>query len=183
MSEPSSLYAKIHITKENLEKFMNSFPTQPPRYKDWQSWFNTKKMYGDGIIDEKELQQMNFPSTAIVKKIIEETQSDELPGFTPSEYDEEKGIWHLLIPFFRENYFEMIPILSLLRGVQQFKEKNEEDFIIVYSHFWDSGVDAYIKFALSESLFVEEVNEIDLQLAMDYVTNKFKNNNFNVDDV
>lgn len=45
MSEPNSLYVKIKITKEKLERFFHgkTLPQSPD--ENWSAWLDTRKMY------------------------------------------------------------------------------------------------------------------------------------------
>ena len=45
MSELSSLFCKVKITKSQLEIFLNSAPEKPTLNDNWQKWWDSREMY------------------------------------------------------------------------------------------------------------------------------------------
>lgn len=177
MSEPNSLFVKVHITKDNFDKFLKSKPTTPKLNNDWIEWWNSRKMYGKTELQEKDLYcYEDLTNESIINDWI---NIKETLSF--SDYDVENEIWHFGIILFSENYGNMIPGLAFIKSVSEFKTECEEDFAIVYNFFWgEDDVCAYINYQNKEGLFDSKIqNKSDINLETmkyteEYLDKKFK---------
>lgn len=176
MSELNSLFAKIHISKENFNAFMNAKPTEPKLDNNWLAWWDSKEMYSKTELQEGSVYCYQDPSNEVLINGWKETKQT----YTFSDYDLKNEIWHFGIIMFSENYSEMIPGLAFIKSDAEFKQENESDFAIVYSYFWgDEGCNAYINYENGKGLFntqiqnKSDVNSEILQYAEDYLTKKW----------
>lgn len=177
MSELNSLFAQIHITKNNFETFLKAKPTEPKLDENWVQWWNSKEMYNKSELQEKDMRCYEEPTNElIINGWIEAKES-----LTFSDYDAKNEIWHFGIIMFSENYFEMIPGLAFLKSVAEFKNENTGDFSIVYNYFWgDEDVSAFINYENGKGLFdnkvqsKSDVNNQSLKYTDAYLTKKFE---------
>lgn len=170
MSEQSSLYAKIKIKKENYEAFLKSKLAVTKDQTGWGDWWNGLEMYGEPNIEDNLVTYHDENIAAFIQSWLE--MEDTLPF---SDYDAETETWHFGLVMFTDNYAEMIPCLGALRGVSEFKEADESDFVIIFPYFWESSnnCNAYLKFTAEGSVFVKEVTEVDITEARAYLDKKW----------
>jgi len=176
MSEPNSLFAKIHITKDNFDAFLKTQPAHPKLHTNWLEWWNSKKMYGKTDLQEKDIYCYDkLTNASIIQAWIETKES-----LTFSDYDNENGIWYFGIIMFAENYFDMIPGLAFVKSVSEFKDTNEDDFAIIYSYFWGSNdIHAYVCYENGHGLFdtnIQHKTDIDsyaLKHMEEYLSKKY----------
>lgn len=176
MSELNSLYAKIHIKKENFDAFLHAKPTQSILDKNWVEWWNSRGMYGNNELTQDHLNTSPLPTNG---DIINDWKDYE-QSLTFSDYDIENEMWHFSIILFSENYGEMLSMLSFIKSVSEFKEENENDFAIVYDYFWGNDlVMAYIIYKEKQGLFSsavqskEDLNPAVLACADAYLLKKW----------
>ena len=177
MSEPNSLFAKIHISKDKFDAFLKAKPKQPKLNDNWLEWWNSKEMYNKSELQEKNLYCFEEPTNElIINGWIEAKET-----LTFSEYNLENEIWHFGIIMFSENYFEMIPELAFLKSIDEFKNEDENDFTIVYNYFWgDEDVNAFINYKNGKALFNNKIlskSDVDIQsmkYTEEYLTKKYE---------
>lgn len=175
MSEPSSLFARMSISKENLEAFLSSAPKKPYLNNSWINWWNSRQMVSPRPLTPEDLYAYKDVSN---KAILEGWQEEKNTG-TFYDYDEATQTLNLGIIFFSENFGEMIPMLALLFDLADYKNDNPDDFAIVYPYFWgDQQLDAWISFYGKNALLDNELKKIGdvdvrkLRYAEDYLTQK-----------
>ena len=176
MSEPNSLFAKIHITKDNFDTFLNSKPMTPKLDNNWLEWWDSKEMYGKTELQEKNMYCYEDANNGEIINGWKEARE----SLTFSDYDAENEIWHFGIIMFSENYLEMIPGLAFIKSVSEFKNENKEDFAIIYSYFWgDNDINAYICYENGFGLFntkiqsKADIHSETLKDMEEYLTKKF----------
>lgn len=158
MSEPSSLYAKIHISKEGRDKFLESHINNPSYYEDWLLWLNNKE-YSGSAITETTLGQVAYNSS-LSGQYIQEWMSNP-SAFSYELYDESSEIWLLSMYEFSENYLEYISFLNVLRGVDRFVDREGEGYILVHSYVWgDTDSDALVHVSKGNSNIVNTIKDI-----------------------
>ena len=154
MSEPNSLFAKIHITKDNFDNFQKSKPMTPKLDNNWLEWWNSKEMYNKTDLQEKNLYCYDEPTNDSIINGWKEAKH----SLTFSDYDLENEIWHFGIIMFSQNYTEMIPGLAFIKSIAEFKNENKEDFAIVYNYFGgDEDVCAYVNYENGKGLFDKKI--------------------------
>ena len=165
MSEPSSLYMRVKLTEKNLNTFKNSPLVAPNHYPDWRPWLSTKKFYGE--ITDAEIQGMT-PSIDAERSAVRSVGEylalllqDVYAGPSQSLYDTVSNTWTLCVMGLSENYKDFILALSILRGIEAYKDLAGEDFILIYPYFWkkDPGtfVNAYVTITKDSSQIVNEI--------------------------
>lgn len=176
MSEPNSLFAKIHISKDNFEKFLTSKPQKPKLDNDWLQWWDSKEMYGKSDLQEKNI----FCYEDATNAEIIEGWKEAKESLTFSDYDVENEIWYFGIIMFSENYFEMIPGLAFIKSVSEFKTENKDDFAIIYSYFWGGNdINAFISYENGNGLFnttIQQKSDVDADALKNmeaYLSNKW----------
>lgn len=167
MSEPASLYARFTLSHEQYEAFMNSTPARPASFDDWQAWFDTRPMAGDGKVTPEMLIELNAPSVADVIKVW---RKDTWTGTPPIEYDELRGTLRIAMLQASENYIEMLGLLAPLRGAAAFNDHAADDFVLIFDFIWGGGeIDAYVLLADGASRFGDECTSGHLREAQDYL--------------
>jgi hypothetical protein len=158
MSELSSLFVKIKITKENLENFFTQTPEKSALSDEWMNWWNSRKMYSP-----EKLQNIPFYNTTNNRIIIEELINHKQTG-TVEYFDPASETWILSTVFFSENYYEILPILSWLEKITPFLKEQENGYAMIYDYYWD-GIDvmvyadlAFNSFKLSPITNTSEIN-------------------------
>ena len=157
MSELSSLFSKVKITKTQLENFLKSAPEKPTLNDNWQKWWDSREMYSKMDLTPEYLRSYN-----------DKTNQEVLDGWMEykqamafSDYDEAKEEWQWGLLFFSENYVEMLPMLAFIVSMEKFVTESTENRAIVYPYFWgDSNVDAYIYFENGKAVLSPQVKSI-----------------------
>ncbi|MDQ1167739.1 hypothetical protein [Flavobacterium sp. SORGH_AS_0622] len=164
MSELSSLFSKLKITKAQLENFLKSAPEKPTLNDNWQKWWDSREMYSKMDLTPEYLRYYN-----------EKTNQEVLDGWMEykqamafSDYDEAKEEWQWGLLFFSENYVEMLPMLAFIVSMEKFVTESTENRAIVYPYFWgDSNVDAYIYFENGKAVLSPQVKSTsDVNVAL-----------------
>ena len=193
MSEPSSLYMRVNLTKNQLEAFKNSPLVAPSHYQDWRSWLNTKKFYGQ--ITDAEIQAMN-PATSLARSemrtvgdYVARLLQDAYVGPSQAQYDAPSNTWTLCVMQLSENFKAFILILSILRGIAAYKDLPGEDFILIYPYLWEetpeAHANAYVTITPGSSRLIHEIpgeaiNEANQRLGQ--VMDEFRKS-YNDDDL
>jgi hypothetical protein len=128
MSELSSLFVKLKINKENLERFLSAAVTTPVPDEDWTSWWDNREMYSKSPLKEipKERKATNGEVFGAYLNIAE----------TVSQEKREEGVYYFVSGFFSENYFEILPMLAVLKSAAQYMEPGDEGVAFIYDYFW-----------------------------------------------
>ena len=163
MSEPSSLYARIHISESAKEKFLDSKIADPGKYEDWIGWLKNKSF--SGSITLNDINSIKYPQTVVKDFLNEWLGYSRAFGF--NEYDQEENTWIISMYEFSENYFEYIQFLHVLRSIQDFKDLNENDFILVHSYIWgDTASDTVIQIEKGSSSILRKIPIMYLEEAV-----------------
>ncbi len=166
MSELSSLIAKITISSENLEEFLAAPVATFENQKGWQTWWDSRDMYGKSALTPAMLQPFRKSTN---RDVVDEWLS-YLPSITHSEYDTATQTWYFSSMQFSENYTEMISMLGFLRSIDVYKMLDDSDFVLVFPFIWgDDDAQAYIRFTGNESYFSTSSDSQHLQLAKQYL--------------
>lgn len=175
MSEPSSLFARIHLSKENLASFLAAPPKAPVLNDNWINWWNSRRMYSPSPLGENDV----FAYQATSNKQILDFWVEDPGSGTIYEYDESTQVLDLGILMFSENFSEMIPMLAFILSLEDYKDDNKDDFAIVYPYFWgDTDVQVFITFDGNKGILdttLETTKEVDaekVEYAGDYLNRK-----------
>lgn len=154
MSELSSLFCKIKITKPQLENFLKSAPEKPELNDNWLKWWDSREMYSKMNLTPEYLRAYNDKTNQeILHGWIEYKQAMAF-----SDYDEVKEEWQLGMLFFSENYIEMLPMFSFIISMEKYVSENPENRAIVFPYFWgDTHVHAYIYFEEGKAILSPQI--------------------------
>ncbi|SFW84265.1 hypothetical protein [Chitinophaga sancti] len=131
MSELRSLFVKLNIKKENLDRFLAAALTAPVVDEDWTAWWDSRKMYSKSSLEEipTALQQTNG---AVFESCVNFKDS-----FSQAKL--ENGVFYFISGFFSENFHEILPMLAVLKSAALYMEPGEEGIAIIYDYFWGDG--------------------------------------------
>ena|SRR6218665_3909131 len=143
MSELSSLYCKVKITKSQLEKFLSSSPEKPELNDNWLKWWDSRQMYSKMAMTSKLLYSYeNDKNEGIINEWINDKEAMAF-----SDYNETTEEWHWGMMFFSENYLEMLPMFVFIISLEKYVSESAQNMAIVFPFFWgDNGVHVYIHF-------------------------------------
>lgn len=131
MSELSSLYIKVPISKEQLQKFKKSRPVAPALNSNWTNWWDSREMY-----NKQPLQVVQSYHAESYGQVIEEIIDERFTG-AQETYDEQTKTWYFMVLQFSENYHEIIPMISMLKDLANYLEPNAKGLAILYDFMWD----------------------------------------------
>ena len=167
-SEPASLYARITLTPEQYQAFLQSPPGTAASFNDWQSWFDSKQMYGGGKVNRGELSVAAWPSMEAY-----------LNSMDVHEYDPKTQVLKIGLLLLSENYSDVLIGIYPLRWIAEFRQQDNplasDDFIIVYPFIWGddqnskADVMAYLQFKGNQSEFVNPVTDESLKEASGFL--------------
>lgn len=165
MSELSSLYCKIKITKPELEKFLSSPLVEPQLDQNWLNWWESRKMYSKMELTQNMLRSYGDNSNQEV--INGWIDYPEAVAF--SDYNETTQEWHWGMLFFSENFVEMLPMFAFIISLEKYVIESKENEAIVFPFFWgDDGVNAYLYFENGKAVLspkVQILKDIDSNFA------------------
>src|SRR6218665_4070039 len=102
MSELSSLYCKVKITKSQLEKFLSSSPEKPELNDNWLKWWDSRQMYSKMAMTSKLLYSYeNDKNEGIINDWINDKEAMAFPYYHKKTEERDWGRM-----FFRETYLE-----------------------------------------------------------------------------
>ena len=146
MSEPYALVARITITPENLERWLDS--TVPPAHTwadDWEAWWQFVGPVGGGSWGV--WGDWSGTVRGVVLGLLDERK--DLGGiFSQSWYDEKTNVWRLLALELTENCSQMIEYLTPFRAAAEFSECSDDDYVAFTGCFYDG--DAQYSLALAQ---------------------------------
>lgn len=176
MSELSSLFCKVKITKSQLEKFLNASPEKPELNGNWLKWWDSRQMYSKMALTAELLRSYHDDSNQeILNGWMEYKQAMAF-----SDYDETAEEWHWGMMFFSENYLEMLPMFAFIISLEKYVSESAENMAIVFPFFWgDNGVHVYINFEEGKAILsptvqtTYDVNPEILNYTKEYLNKKW----------
>ncbi len=158
MSELSSLYCKVKITKPQLEKFLNSPLEEPQLNKNWLDFWESRKMYSRSKLTQESLYIYHHENN---QNVIDGWLKYK-DGVVFSDYDETSEEWHWGMIFFSENYNEMLPMFAFIISLEKYVSESTENRAIVFPFFWgDNDVQAYIHFENGNAILSPKVQTLE----------------------
>lgn len=167
MSEPSSLFVHAHITKENLDVFMNSDAKNVGDYHDWLPWFEAEqRVYGDAREVLKNADGRNACPSGYRINLDAEHMS----------YNPDSEIFFVDNLFLGENFEIFLPLVTALRGLESYvKPNSENNFVIIYPYWWgetsqmsEPPYDMYVEFKDGKSWLPEKIDPENVRIASQY---------------
>jgi len=162
MSEPSSAYARVRLSKAAFAAFLASVPARPNQYPDWIAWLATSSY--SGTLTQADIDQMGYDDydrdkISSVGAILDLWLNAPHFSVGESRYDNETQTWTFGNLDGSENYRDFIVFLTILRGVAYFKDLPGEDFILIFPFFWGGPPEAYVLITPGSSRLVAEAPE------------------------
>lgn len=159
MSELSSLFVKLKIKQENLDRFLAAPVTVASIDEDWTSWWDSREMYSKSPLEKI---PAGFQSTngAVFQSLVDDKQ-------TISEEKQEAGVYYFISGFFSENYYEILPMLAVLKSVALYMEEGDEGVAFIYDFFWGGeGVLAHLEIKAKKPVLkkTKQTSEINMEL-------------------
>lgn len=165
MSEPSSLYLRLKISKENLESFFQDAPAKTSADQNWEAWWDSREMYSKSKLTE-------IPAYA------DDTNLDALERWLDDDVEavsadfNEAGEWHYTIMMFSQNYYDILPMLNLLKSIERRLGPDDTGEAIIYDYIWGaSSVMAHIKYEGQQAILQKTKHPKELEAS---VRNKMK---------
>lgn len=164
MSELNSLYVRIKIKKENLERFFQDKPMLAEIDEDWTSWWNSREMYSPSPLTEIPVYS-DFPafSSATNRDVLASFSKDPQTGTHQQQDGHQEGLSFSIL-FFSENYEEILPMLAWLKSIARYMDAGDEGVALIYDFFWGGGsVMALLAFSNQQASLdpASDISEID----------------------
>lgn len=135
MSEPDSLYLRVHLSKQAYERYLESISLDTRDFSDWMDWIGGAKMYGPGLTPDR--------ITEIGRKARKRPMAEEIKSWVGDDqsigrsvYDEATETWRYGVLGFSQNYGEFLEYLPQLRAIDRFKDRPGVDILLVYNFIW-----------------------------------------------
>ncbi len=172
MSEQSSFYARINISKENLASYLKS-PVKPiTEYKEWLEWSSKIDFYGE--ISKSDLLYEQFFNLKTPQEYLSVYLSEKFV-FNLFDYNEEKEQLIIFILQFSDNVMDCIRMMHVIGGIAQYKNTSITDFAVSYDFMF--GLEAtnyleimkeksFIRYGIPESLLVEANTYLSKRIEM-----------------
>ncbi|MCF6404874.1 hypothetical protein L3C95_18385 [Chitinophaga filiformis] len=134
MSQLNSLYVRLKISKDNLERFFQAKPIEAAVDQDWTAWWDSRDMYS-----KEPLSKIYFYEKDTNRDILQITPNDARIG-KDEQMEEGDEYWTFCVVFFSENYTESLAMFTWLRSIAPYMEADGEGVALLYDFFWGSGV-------------------------------------------
>lgn len=164
MSEPSSLYVRLKTSKENLERFFQDAPAKAVADENWQSWWNSRDMYSKSALTEIPAYSDDTNLEALERWLDDGEEIDV-------ELNEE-GEWSYTVLMFSQNYFDILPMLNLLKSIERHLGPDDTGDVLIYDYIWGgTQVMAHISFEGQKATLLPTKHPKELKAS---VRNKMK---------
>ncbi|MFD2940971.1 hypothetical protein [Flavobacterium notoginsengisoli] len=158
MSELSSLYCKVKITKSQLEKFLSSSPEKPELNDNWLKWWDSRQMYSKMALTAELLRSYDDDTNQEVLNSWMEYKK----AMAFSDYNETTEEWHWGMMFFAENYLDILPMASFIISLEKYVIESSENTAIVFPFFWgDKNVLFFIHFEKGKAILSPSTQSTD----------------------
>lgn len=154
MSEPSSVYARVHLSAPALGAFMESLLARPATYADWRGWLDRASFHG--TISDVEIAAMPAGAEPSVRAVIDALCRPVAYEPAREHYDPVTQTWTLAVLQFSENYYDFIDILTIIRAIAAYKDLPGEDVLLIYLYLWGGDPEAYLRIAEGASHFAPQ---------------------------
>jgi hypothetical protein len=166
MSELNSLYVRLKVKKENLERFFQEKPVVAEVDQNWTYWWESREMYSPSLLSDIPV----YPSATnrdVLDSLIKDPQT---AGQEQQEKDQD--IWSFSVVFFSENYFEILPMLAWLKSIAAYLEADDEGVALIYDFFWGGrSVMAHLVFSEQKALLTSTTSTAGIEPAILNVAN------------
>ncbi len=131
MSEPSSLYARVRLSPDAMQRFLKAPIPPVSRFQDWDVIGSHVRSFLDSV---------RYPGAASnedwLKQLADPTEAPA--GWT---YDEAKQEFLCHALRLDESVVEYVAVLNVLRALSDFKDTPGDDYAVIFPSFWTEGID------------------------------------------
>ena len=158
MSEPSQLYARLHLSRSHYEDLLASPFPDPSGDRAVLDWLATAQYYGERYTPATIRERLSGNTT--VGAYIEDLMGPGVMGFpmpSRNEYDDKTETWTLGVLDFSENYDDYLAAVAVFRMAASFKDLPGDDGLLIYGCLWeDDAVSVALRVDMGASEFVAE---------------------------
>lgn len=153
MSELSSLYVRVHLSAPAMQAFEQSAPAHSGRYGDWRPWLDAATFYG--TIGAADIEAIGARLAGLqVRAYLDNLCASRFNGPAESRYDPQAEVWTLAVTQCAENYRDFIEVLSIVRGIADYKDRPGEDLALIFPFLWGGPPEAHLRIAAGASALV-----------------------------
>lgn len=147
MSEPSSLFAKLKMSRRACDAWLNSPIRHVSDYDDWRNMNPSVASNPDDIADSRK-----EPDYMSVLEFLESTA--DYSRYFCCEYDDDDEAYFIADARHARSAAETAACLAALRGAESFKDDDEPSFIYVFPALSGGDPDALLRVSRGSSEFL-----------------------------
>ena len=132
MSELSSVYARVRLSRAALQRFLDALIAPIDRNQDW------------GVLGAQVpslLSMVRYPGLATNRSWLDQVQGRQ-EAQSDWTYEESTGEFRFHMLQVDENLIEYVAVFNVLRSLGDFKDSDGEDFAVIYPYYFYDSVDA-----------------------------------------
>lgn len=132
MSEPCQLFARVRLSRPQLDRFLNSAFPDPVGDADVLAWLSNASCYGERYTVDSIRERFRDVSTV-------GAWIDELMHPT-CRYDDTTQTWTLAVLDFSESYEDVTAAIAAFRAIARFKDlPGDGDGMLIYGYMYEHG--------------------------------------------
>jgi hypothetical protein len=160
LSEPSQLYARIHLSRERLDELLNGAFPDPSGDADVLDWLANAEYYGERYTPEL-LRERVLSDSTTVGAWVEWLMEPAPYGFAMparNSYDDATQTWTLAALDFSENYDDFAKAVAIFREAARYKDLPGDDGLLIYGYMFtnDNRVEVALRLQMGASQFLDE---------------------------
>jgi len=133
MSELRSLFIRLKVKKETLDRFFEDKLTRLPVDEQWLSWWDSREMYGKSELKEIPVYHSSEKNRDVVDALLRSPEAG-----CHEEWDADAGTWTFSSLLFSENYEDQLPMLGWFTSIAPYLGAGEQGELLLYDFFWGS---------------------------------------------
>jgi len=133
MSELRSLFIKLKVKQENLDRFFENELIAPQLDEQWLSWWDSREMYGKSALSKIPIYTSYDDNREVV-----DSHLDSLETGSIEVLDADQGAWTFASLLFSQNYEEILPIMAWFKSLASYLDAGEEGELLIFDFFWGS---------------------------------------------
>ena len=126
MSERSSVYARVRLSRAALQRFLDAPIAPIDRHQDW------------GVLGAHVpsfLYEIRYPGLATNRSWLDQVQGRQ-EAASDWTYEESTGEFRFHMMQIDEELGEYVPVFNVLRSLSDFKDSDGEDFAVIYPYYF-----------------------------------------------
>lgn len=140
MSEPCQLFARVRLSRPQLDRFLNSPFPDAAADTEILDWLANASYYGERYTPDSIRERLRGLSS--VRAWVEDLEEPAFGVFMPcaSDYDDATQTWTLAVLDFSENYDDFIAAIAAFRALAKFKDlPGDGDGMLIYGYMFEHG--------------------------------------------